>query len=42
MPKNSFPSDSLNGLCATSGWIPFASYPVNFIKPIHPTTSTTP
>src|SRR5258708_1626582 len=22
----------INGLCATSGWIPFASYPVNFIN----------
>src|SRR5258707_611609 len=32
----------INGLCATSGWIPFASYPVNFIKPIQPTTSTSP
>src|SRR5262249_48120362 len=32
----------INGLCVTKGSIPFASYPVNFIRPIHPTTNTRP
>jgi len=27
---------------ATSGWMPAASYAVNFIAPIQPTTSTRP
>lgn len=29
-------SQPINGLCATRGCIPFASYPVNFIRPIQP------
>ena len=32
----------INGLFATSGCIPLASYPVNFISPIQPITSTSP
>jgi hypothetical protein len=32
----------MNGLWATSGWMPFASYPVNFIIPIQPMTSANP
>jgi hypothetical protein len=31
-----------NGLCATSGSMPCASYPVNFIMPIQPMTSANP
>ena len=32
----------ISGLLATNGRIPSASYVVNFMRPIHPTTTTRP
>ncbi len=32
----------ISGLWATNGLIPSASYAVNFMRPIHPTTTTRP
>jgi hypothetical protein len=32
----------ISGLLATYRWIPWASYAVNFMSPIHPTTTTRP